>query len=192
MASYTSIHLAARPTPGPITKDLFEVRTQDIPEIGPGEILVKQTHMSLDPAMIGWMSPDPESYIPPVGIGDIMRASGVGTVVASNHLDVVVGDQVRGMLGWSEYLVSQGEGLSKLPPELDAETVLSVFALPGLTATQDLYGFGDPKPYECSRPNCCLWHDRGLHQPTTRTRAKLDSFDQKADHCPGLCHARSF
>lgn len=148
MASYTSIHLAARPTPGPITKDLFEVRTQEILEIGPGEILVKQTHMSLDPAMIGWMSPDPESYIPPVGIGDIMRASGVGTVVASNHLDFVVGDQVRGMLGWSEYLVNQGEGLSKLPPELDAETVLSVFALPGLTATQGLYGFGDPKTGE--------------------------------------------
>jgi len=127
---------------------LFDVKTQDIPDIGPGEILLKQTHMSLDPAMIGWMSPDPESYIPPVGIGEVMRSSGVATVIASNHPDFAVGDQVRGMLGWSEYLVSKGAGINKLQPGLDPETVLAVFALPGLTATQGLYGFGDPKPGE--------------------------------------------
>ena len=85
MSTYTSIKLAARPTPGPITADLFEIVEQELPSAGPGEILIKQTHMSLDPAMIGWMSPDPESYIPPVALGEVMRASGLGTVVESNH-----------------------------------------------------------------------------------------------------------
>lgn len=148
MSTYISINLAARPDPGPITSDLFEIVHKDIPVAGPGQILIKQTHMSLDPAMLGWMSPDPESYIPPVALGEVMRASGLGTVVESNHPDFVVGDSVRGMTGWTEYIVSTGEGFTKLPVNLDPEMVLAVFALPGLTATQGLYGFGDPKEGE--------------------------------------------
>ena len=148
MSTYTAINLIARPEPGPISPDLFEVVQQEIPSAGPGQILVKQTHMSLDPAMIGWMSPDPESYIPPVALGEVMRSSGVGEVIESNHPDFAVGDMVRGMIGWTQYLVSSGEGLNKVQPGVDAETVLSVFALPGLTATQGLYGFGNPKEGE--------------------------------------------
>lgn len=148
MSTYTAINLIARPTPGPVGPELFEVVQNDIPSAGPGQILVKQTHMSLDPAMLGWMSPDPESYIPPVALGEVMRSSGVGEVVASNHPDFAVGDRVRGMIGWTEYLLSSGEGLSKIQAGVDAETVLSVFALPGLTATQGLFGFGNPKAGE--------------------------------------------
>jgi len=148
MSTYTAINLIARPTPGPVSPDLFEVIQKDIPTAGPGQILIKQTHMSLDPAMIGWMSPDPESYIPPVALGDVMRASGLGEVIVSNHPDFAVGDVVRGMTGWTEYILSTGEGFNMVQPGLDAETVLSVFALPGLTATQGLYGFGKPKEGE--------------------------------------------
>ena len=148
MSTYTAINLIARPEPGPIGAELFEVTQQEIPSAGPGQILVKQTHMSLDPAMIGWMSPDTDSYIPPVALGEVMRSSGVGEVVESNHPDFAVGDMVRGMIGWTEYLVSSGEGLNKVQAGVDAETVLSVFALPGLTATQGLYGFGKPKEGE--------------------------------------------
>ena len=148
MNTYTAINLIARPTPGPIGPELFEVVQNEVPTAGPGQILVKQTHMSLDPAMLGWMSPDPESYIPPVALGEVMRSSGVGEVVESNHPDFVVGDRVRGMIGWTEYLLSSGEGLSKIQAGVDAETVLSVFALPGLTATQGLFGFGNPKAGE--------------------------------------------
>jgi NADPH-dependent curcumin reductase CurA len=145
MSTYSSINLAARPKPGPITSDLFEVVQSEIPTAGPRQVLIKQTHMSLDPAMLGWMSPDPESYIPPVVLGDVMRSSGVGVVAESNHPDFASGDRVRGMFGWTEYLLSNGEGVSKLQAGLDPETVLAVFALPGLTATQGLYGFGKPK-----------------------------------------------
>ena len=52
-----------------------------MPSAGAGQLLVKQTHMSLDPAMIGWMSPDTESYVPPVGLGEVMRSSGIGQVI---------------------------------------------------------------------------------------------------------------
>ena len=148
MSTYTAINLIARPAPGPVSADIFEVVKNEIPSAGPGQILVKQSHMSLDPAMLGWMSPDPESYIPPVALGDVMRSSGVGEVVESNHPDFAVGDRVMGMMGWTEYVVSTGAGLNKVQPGPDAETVLSIFALPGLTATQGLFGFGDPKSGE--------------------------------------------
>jgi len=148
MSTYTAINLIARPAPGPITSDIFEVVQHEIPQAGPGQILVKQTHMSLDPAMLGWMSPDTESYIPPVELGAVMRSSGFGEVVASNHPDFEVGEQVMGMMGWTQYHLSKGEGLNKVAAGLDAETVLSVFALPGLTATQGLFGFADPKEGE--------------------------------------------
>jgi NADPH-dependent curcumin reductase CurA len=148
MSTYTAINLIARPESGPVSPDVFEVVQKDIPSAGPGQILVKQTHMSLDPAMLGWMSPDPESYIPPVALGDVMRSSGVGEVLESNHPDFSVGDRVMGMMGWTEYAISSGEGLNKVQPGPDAETVLSIFALPGLTATQGLFGFGDPKAGE--------------------------------------------
>ncbi len=148
MSTYTAINLIARPAPGPVSPDIFEVVQKDIPGAGPGQILVKQSHMSLDPAMLGWMSPDTESYIPPVALGDVMRSSGIGEVVESNHPDFAVGDRVMGMMGWAEYVVSSGQGLNKVQPGPDAETVLSIFALPGLTATQGLFGCGEPKAGE--------------------------------------------
>jgi NADPH-dependent curcumin reductase CurA len=148
VSTYTAITLKARPAPGPVSSDIFEIVKNEIPSAGPGQILVKQTHMSLDPAMFGWMSPDPESYIPPVALGEVMRSSGVGEVVESNHSDFAVGDRVMGIMGWTEYVVSSGAGLNKVQPGPDDETVLSIFALPGLTATQGLFGFGDPKSGE--------------------------------------------
>lgn len=148
MSTYTAINLVARPEPGPVGPEIFEVVQKEIPSAGPGQILVKQTHMSLDPAMFGWMTPDPESYIPPVALGDVMRSSGLGEVIESNHPDFAVGDRVMGLMGWTEYVVGSGEGLNKVEPGPDAETVLSIFALPGLTATQGLFGFADPKEGE--------------------------------------------
>lgn len=148
MSTYTAINLIARPEPGPITADLFQIIEQEVPKAGPDQILVKQTHMSLDPAMLGWMSPDPDSYIPPVALGEVMRSSGLGEVVESNNANFKVGDRVSGLMGWTEYYLGSGEGLRQVQDGLDAEMALSVFALPGLTATQGLYGFSDPKAGE--------------------------------------------
>ena len=148
MSTYTAINLVARPEPGPVTPELFEVVQHEVPQAGPGQILVKQTHMSLDPAMRGWMSPDQDSYIPPVALGEVMRSSGLGEVVESNSPNFKVGDRVMGMMGWTEFYLGSGEGLRQVQEGLDAEMALSVFALPGLTATQGLYGFSVPKAGE--------------------------------------------
>ena len=69
MATYKSISLVQRPSDKKIGPHLFETKELDIPEVKDGQILIKQTHMSLDPAMLGWMSEDRESYIPPVELG---------------------------------------------------------------------------------------------------------------------------
>ncbi|GAB6263558.1 NADP-dependent oxidoreductase [Photobacterium sp. R1] len=135
--SYNAILLKKRPDTR-ITPDVFEKVTQSMPELAEGEFLVKQTHMSLDPAMRGWMSADRESYIPPVELGDVMRSSGIGDVVASRHPDFPVGTRVMGMMGWTEYFVAKG-GLSPVPVTVPQEALLSVVALPGVTAYHGLY-----------------------------------------------------
>lgn len=148
MTTYKAINLIKRPEPGPVTADVFDVVEKELPKASSGEILIKQTQMSLDPAMFGWMSPDTESYIPPVELGTVMRSSGVGKVVESNHPDFNVGDRVMGMMGWQEYALSNGQGINKVQADVPDETVLSVFALPGLTATQGLFNVGKPKEGE--------------------------------------------
>ncbi len=144
---YTAIKLVKRPALS-ITPDVFEVVTLETPELQDGQVLLKQTHMSLDPAMRGWMSDDRESYIPPVELGDIMRSSGVATVVASKHESFAEGDQVAGLIGWTEYAVSDGTGLNKIPPGVSPEAVLCVLALPGLTAYKGLMDIGKPQAGE--------------------------------------------
>ncbi|MGK0361682.1 MAG: NADPH-dependent curcumin reductase CurA [Bradymonadia bacterium] len=144
---YTAITLVKRPQLT-ITPDVFEVVTRETPELKDGEILLQQTHMSLDPAMRGWMSDDRNSYIPPVELGDVMRSSGIAAVVESRHPGYAVGDRLHGMIGWTEYAVSTGVGLRKLPAGVPAEAVLCVLALPGLTAYQGLMRIGQPKAGE--------------------------------------------
>ncbi len=148
MSQYTEIQLSQRPDGNPIGPQLFEVVKKEIPTAGPGQILIKQTYMSLDPAMMGWMSPDTNSYIPRVELGQVMRSSGFGEVVESNHPDFVVGDSVMGMMGWTEYLVTNGQGINKVQAGVSAEMALAVFALPGLTATQGLLNIAKPQAGE--------------------------------------------
>ncbi len=148
MSTFTAINLIARPQGGPVGPELFEVVQKPMPIVADGQFLVKQSHMSLDPAMFGWMSPDTESYIPPVELGEVMRSSGIGEVVESKHPDFSVGDRVMGMMGWQEYFLSNGPGLNKVTAPLPDEAILSVFALPGLTATQGLFNVGKPKKGE--------------------------------------------
>lgn len=148
MSTYKEINLTKRPDGKPFGPHMFDVVEKEIPTPSEGEILIKQTYMSMDPAMMGWMSPDEESYIPPVPLNTRMRSSGFGEVVASNNPKFAVGDTVMGMMGWTEYTLSNGAGINKSPAGLDAETALSIFALPGLTATQGLLNVGKPKAGE--------------------------------------------
>ena len=136
--SYRSVKLVKRPTLE-ITEDAFNIVSQDLPTPAEGEVLVKLSHLSLDPAMRGWMSPDENSYIPPVKLGDTMRASGIGEVVESNNEKFPVGARVMGLMGLTEYAISDGNGLNVIPKELPAEAILSVIALPGITAYHGVF-----------------------------------------------------
>jgi len=132
---YTAIKLVKRPKIH-ITPDLFETVRLETPALEDQQILLKQTHMSLDPAMKGWMTEDRNSYIPPV------------EVVESKNEKFNVGDRVVGMIGWTEYAVSDGNGLQSLPPEASAEAVMCVLSLPGLTAYQGLMEIGKARSGE--------------------------------------------
>src|ERR671921_479985 len=95
--------LAARPQ-GDAKREDFDFIEEPAPEPGDGEALVEVQYISLDPAMRGWMN-DARSYVPPVGIGEVMRAGAVGKVVASNSDRLAEGDHVVGMLGVQRYAV---------------------------------------------------------------------------------------
>jgi len=102
--------LAARPVGLPKRSD-FQYTEEPVRDPGPGQILVKILYVSLDPAMRGWMN-EGKSYIPPVGIGEVMRAGAVGRVIASQNPGFAVGDHVVGMFGMQEYALSDGKGVS--------------------------------------------------------------------------------
>lgn len=136
---YKAIKLVKRPELQ-ITPDSFEVVLMQVPALQAGEILLKQTHMSLDPAMRGWMSADRHSYIPPVELGEIMRSSGAAEVIDSKNDKFPVGTKLTGMFGWTEYLVSNGKGMQVVPNDIDVEAALCVLGLPGLTA---YHGFNE-------------------------------------------------
>jgi NADPH-dependent curcumin reductase CurA len=113
-----------------------------------GEALVKVLMLSLDPAMRGWMN-DVPSYIPPVGIGEVMRAIGVGQVVASRHPNLAEGDYVTGLFGIQEYATLPGEALTPVDHEMaPLATYLNVLGLPGMTAYFGLLDIGKPEPGE--------------------------------------------
>ena len=140
---YQAIKLVRRPATN-ITPDIFELVELETPALQANEILLKQTHMSLDPAMRGWMQEDTDSYMPRVELGEVMRSSGVAEVIKSNNPNFAVGSRVIGMMGWTEYLVSDGLGLNPLMDGLSAEDALSVLA-PGLAAYHGLFNVGKIK-----------------------------------------------
>lgn len=139
--------LKSRPT-GLIKADNFELVSQPIPELAENQILIRSVYLSLDPAMRGWLTDRP-SYVPPVQIGEVMRGLAVGIVEKSNHPKFATGDRVQGMFGWQEYLLSNGDAVTKLPDsELPFSAYLGLFGLAGLTAYAGLVEVGQPKAGE--------------------------------------------
>ena len=136
--------LAKRPV-GAATRDTFTF--QQVPVVQPkdGQILVKNEYLSLDPAMRGWMN-EGKSYIPPVALGDVMRALGVGKVVASAHPGFAAGDYINGALGVQDYFVGEPRGFYKVDPKLVPLPVyLSALGMTGMTAYFALLDVGAPK-----------------------------------------------
>ena len=142
--------LAKRPY-GTVSRDNFEYREAPIPEIGEGEVLVRTLYLSFDPTQRGWME-DRESYMPPVQIGEPMRAGSVGQISESNHPDYKPGDLVQTLGGWQDFQVVNAAApmgmLTKLPPGIEPSMMLSVLGTTGQTAYWGLLDLGEPKSGE--------------------------------------------
>jgi len=142
--------LAERPF-GMVGPQNFKYAETPIPSPRSGEVLVKNIFLSFDPTQRGWML-DRKGYLPPVGIGEPMRAGSVGQVVESQHAEFAAGDLVQTMGCWQDYVVvdpAKGPmGLSKLPAGVSPEMMLSVLGITGLTAYFGLLDIGQPRPGE--------------------------------------------
>jgi NADPH-dependent curcumin reductase CurA len=137
--------LAARPDGLPKRTD-WHFGEEPLRDPAEGEVLVKVLFVSLDPAMRGWMN-EGKSYVPPVALGDVMRAGGVGRVVASRNPNFVAGDFVLGMFGVQEYAIGDGKGMHHVDPAFaPLPTYLGVLGMPGMTAYFGLLDIGKPQP----------------------------------------------
>jgi NADPH-dependent curcumin reductase CurA len=136
------IRLAARPQ-GEVRPQDWEHADAEAAAPGDGQFAGRTKAISLDPAMRGWLDDRP-SYLPPVGLGEVMRAGCVVEITESNHPDYAAGDHVVGTFGVQTHVVSDGRGalkvdISAAPPA----TYLGALGLPGMTAYFGLLDIGD-------------------------------------------------
>jgi NADPH-dependent curcumin reductase len=137
--------LAARPVGMPKRSDWAFVE-ESVREPQEGELLVQLLYISLDPAMRMWLN-EARSYIPPVGIGEVMRALGVGVVTASRNPAFAAGDYVSGAFGVQEYALTDGQRVRKVDPKVaPLPKHLSLLGMPGMTAYFGLLDTGQPEP----------------------------------------------
>lgn len=130
----------------------FELAESALPEpdLGAGDVVVKVLMIGFDPAARGWVIDEP-SYMPPVALGEAMRASGVGQVIASENPELPAGTLVQGLLGWQEYGLYSAEQVRELrpiPEGVPPSMALSVFGGTSLTAYFGLLDVGKPQAGE--------------------------------------------
>lgn len=141
--------LVRRPSGLPVADDfaLVEAPLPDVPE---GAMLVRNVYASLDPAIRGWLDDTP-SYLPPVALGDPVRATTVGRVLASRNPDYATGQWVLGLNAIEDVSLVSSGGFT-MPIDADAvpsvTNYLSVLGAVGLTAYFGLLEVGKPQPGE--------------------------------------------
>ncbi len=114
--------------------DTWELREKSIPALNDGEILIQNHYISLDPAMRGWIN-EGKSYIPPVPLGDIMRAGSIGKVIQSKNPKYKEGDVLTGWGGVQQYIVTDGEGYYPVDTSLAPMPMyIGTLGMPGMTA----------------------------------------------------------
>src|SRR5262245_27152962 len=106
--------LAARPV-GTVKRSDWNCTEEPVAAPAEGQVLVKTLYLSLDPAMRGWMN-EGKSYIPPVGIGEVMRAGAIGKVIESNDAGFKAGDFVNGTIGVQEYVLATAKQITRVDP----------------------------------------------------------------------------
>jgi NADPH-dependent curcumin reductase CurA len=141
------ILLASRPRGEPMP-DNFQLVQTEVPQPGPGQMLLRTIYLSLDPYMRGRMNAGP-SYAKPVEVGEVMEGRAVCSVVTSNIPVYKAGDMVLAGTGWQEYALSDGQGVQKVDPALGPISyALGVLGMPGMTAYTGLLNIGKPQPGE--------------------------------------------
>lgn len=141
------LRLKARPE-GFAGPEHFDDVTEPVRQPGPGEALVETLLVSIDPAMRVWMNEDP-GYVPPIPLGDVMRAGGIARVLESQVDGLDAGDLVQGRVGWQSHPTLAGEGLIKLDLELgDAEAWIGPLGTSALTAYFGMTDVGAMRPGE--------------------------------------------
>ncbi|WP_030061152.1 MULTISPECIES: NADP-dependent oxidoreductase [Streptomyces] len=137
-------HLAARPQGWPVESD-FALVEAPVRTPGPGEILVRNAYLSVDPYMRGRMN-DVPSYVPPFQLGKPMDGGAVGYVVASEAEGFAPGDAVLHGLGWREYATVDARQAVKVDPAAaPLPAYLGVLGMTGLTAYAGLLAVGGLK-----------------------------------------------
>ncbi len=137
--------IAARPV-GMVKESDFAYAESPLPPIAASQLRIKTTYLSLDPSMRGQME-NRADYVAPLAIGDVMRASGVGIVDASNNANFPTGTLVGGSFGMQDYSVSDGKSLPlrSYPAGTDPTVALGVLGGTGMTAYFGLLDLGEPK-----------------------------------------------
>ncbi|WP_346539321.1 NADP-dependent oxidoreductase [Micromonospora sp. DPT] len=147
MSTNREIHLASRPQGWP-TADNFRLVETEVPTPGPGQIVVRNQFMSVDPYMRGRMN-DVKSYVPPFQLGAPLDGGAVGEVVASETDGVRVGDTVLHGLGWREYALLDAKAARPVDPTIaPVSAYLGVLGMTGLTAYAGLLDVAGMKPGE--------------------------------------------
>jgi NADPH-dependent curcumin reductase CurA len=145
--TYRRVLLAARPT-GLVDDTVLRLDdSAPVPEPSDGQALVRVRYLSIDPTIRTWMD-DAPGYLPPIGIGEVVRSGGIGEVVASRTAAYHEGDLVFGMTGWQEYVLADegASAMTPLPPGVDPAAALGVFGVTGMTAYFGLFDIGHPEP----------------------------------------------
>ena len=137
--------LASRPQ-GAVTEDNFRMVEVPVDKPGPGEVLVRNEWLSLDPYMRGRMS-DAKSYAKSAEIGEVMVGQTVGEVVESRDPNFKSGDKVLTPLGWQLYGIASAKELTRIDARRAPESYyLGILGMPGITAWFGLFEIGQPKP----------------------------------------------
>ena len=133
MTPSRAIHLVSRPTGWPTPENFRTVETE-LADPGPGEVLVRNTFMSVDPYMRGRMN-DVKSYVPPFALDEVMDGGAVGEVVASGSDDVRVGDTVLHQAGWRTHALLPASAVRTIDvSQVSASAYLGALGMPGMTA----------------------------------------------------------
>ncbi|MCB9594861.1 MAG: NADP-dependent oxidoreductase [Sandaracinaceae bacterium] len=135
--------LEKRPDPD-ITDETLRLEERPVPEPADGEVLVRNTWLSLDPTNRSWMNAQ-ATYLPPIPLGHVMRGITAGRVVASRFEGLEEGALVSGMGGFADYAALPGKSLTRIPDGVDPRAALSVLGHIGLTAYFGLLDVGRPK-----------------------------------------------